>query len=242
MTTSSTVCRARPPPGNWPRMATTNSPRRIDGLRKGIDLRGCRALANRRHDLASAIGRHSARVYADPYRISGNGHQSRLLDRVCGGGAGTKYHVPPAQARWREAVWTRDCRVRGAARAGLARSRRRAVSHRRHANWPDDRVRGIAFACVVAGNLASLVVNRSPLRDVGALMRIPNRAQWWVLGGTFVALAAVLSLPALRRIFHFSPIRVGDTIYPAMVGASVMAWSEMLKRWQRPRRDRRHLG
>lgn len=112
----------------------------------------------------------------------------------------------------------------------------------RHAHWPEDRVRGIAFACVVAGNLACLVVNRSPLRTVGALMRIPNRAQWWVLGGTFVALAAVLSLPALRRVFHFSPIGVGDTIYPAMVGASVMAWSEMLKRWQRPRRGRRHLG
>lgn len=40
---------------------------------QGIDLRGWRALADRRHDLASAIGRHSARACAYPYRISGNG-------------------------------------------------------------------------------------------------------------------------------------------------------------------------
>ncbi|PWF43989.1 cation-translocating P-type ATPase [Massilia glaciei] len=97
--------------------------------------------------------------------------------------------------------------------------------------WPEDRARAIAFACIVAGNLACIVVNRSPSRNVFALLRIPNPAQWWVLGSTGAALAAILAIPELRRAFDFAPISALDTAYPLLVGASLIAWSETLKHW-----------
>lgn len=100
-----------------------------------------------------------------------------------------------------------------------------------HARWPEDRIRAITFIAIVVGNLACIVVNRSPSHNVFALLRIPNRAQWWVLGATCVALAAILSLSGLRSVFHFSPLGAGDAIYPIVVGAAVIVWSEMLKHW-----------
>lgn len=242
MTTSNTVCRARPPPANWPGIATTNSPRRIDGLRKAlIYVVGAHLPIAGMTLLPLLAG--TALVLAPIHIVFLEMVINPACSIVFAAEAPEQNIMCRPPRRVGERLFGRQTAVFAVLQGlGLLAAAAALFPIGRHANWPDDRVRGIAFACVVAGNLASLVVNRSPLRDVGALMRIPNRAQWWVLGGTFVALAAVLSLPALRRIFHFSPIRVGDTIYPAMVGASVMAWSEMLKRWQRPRRDRRHLG
>lgn len=242
MTTSSTVCRARPPPGNWPRMATTNSPRRIDGLRKALIYVVAVHLPIAGMTLLPLLA-GTALVFTPIHIVFLEMVINPACSIVFAAEAPEQNIMCRPPRRVGERLFGRETAVFAVLQGlGLLAAAAALFPIGRHANWPDDRVRGIAFACVVAGNLACLVVNRSPLRDVGALMRIPNRAQWWVLGGTFVALAAVLSLPALRRIFHFSPIRVGDTIYPAMVGASVMAWSEMLKRWQRPRRDRRHLG
>lgn len=104
-----------------------------------------------------------------------------------------------------------------------------------HAGWPEDRTRAIAFTTIVVGNLACIVVNRSPSHNIFALLSIPNPTQWWVLGGACVALAAILILSGLRSVFHFSPVDAGDAIYPIGVGTAAIAWSEMLKHWLKNR-------
>jgi len=93
----------------------------------------------------------------------------------------------------------------------------------------DTEARAMAFACLVMGNLALIVANRSASRSVFALLRIPNRAQWWMLGGTSVALAAALYAPALQRIFHFSPVHADDLVLPIIAGIAAIAWFELMK-------------
>ena len=98
----------------------------------------------------------------------------------------------------------------------------------------DGQARAIAFTCLVIGGLALIVANRSALRTVFALMRIRNLAQWWILGSTCIALAAILYVPWLQRVFHFSPVLAADFILPILVGIATIAWFELMKYAFRP--------
>lgn len=99
----------------------------------------------------------------------------------------------------------------------------------------DTEARALAFACLVFGNLALIVINRSIEHSVFSLLRIQNRAQWWILGGTTIALAAALTVPQLQRIFHFSALRIADMLFPALAVLAAIVWSEVIKQlfsWQ----------
>nr|WP_019142689.1 cation-translocating P-type ATPase [Noviherbaspirillum massiliense] len=89
--------------------------------------------------------------------------------------------------------------------------------------------RALAFTCVVLGNLSLIVVNRSMRHGVLELLRIPNQAQWWVLGSTAVALLAALYIPALQNVFHFAPVQGRDLMWPVAAGIAAMAWFEFVK-------------
>ncbi|HTN65129.1 MAG TPA: cation-translocating P-type ATPase [Burkholderiaceae bacterium] len=98
-----------------------------------------------------------------------------------------------------------------------------------HSGLSDAKARAMAFTCLVIGNLALIVANRSALHSVFALLRIPNRAQWWMLGGTGIALAAVLYTPGLQRAFHFSPLHANDLVSPILASLAAVAWFELMK-------------
>lgn len=93
--------------------------------------------------------------------------------------------------------------------------------------------RGAAFACVVIGNLALIVSNRSARHAIVQLLFIPNRAQWWVLAGASAALAAVLSTGVLQRIFHFAPLHADDLVTVAVAAMLAILWCESVKYWSR---------
>ncbi len=105
------------------------------------------------------------------------------------------------------------------------------------AGLTDEQARATAFACVVLGNLALIVSNRSLVTNILALVRIPNSAQWWMLTGTCIALAAVLYTPGLQQVFHFSPVPAKDLLFPALAVLAATAWFECMKfafrRWNR---------
>ncbi len=61
-----------------------------------------------------------------------------------------------------------------------------------------DTVRAFVFSGMVAGNIALVLINRSPSRTQG------NAALSWVLLGSTGALLLVLTIPMLRELFHFS--------------------------------------
>lgn len=99
----------------------------------------------------------------------------------------------------------------------------------------DDQARALAFAALVLGNLGLIVTSRSLSHHVLDLLRRPNRAQWWMLGGTSVALAAVLYVPPLQRAFHFLPVAPPWLLWPVLAGVAALAWCELVKWFDRVR-------
>lgn len=63
-----------------------------------------------------------------------------------------------------------------------------------------------SFVCLVIANLGLIFTNRSWKKSFLAILRVPNKALWWVTGGAVGFLALVISIPYLRNLFQFAPL------------------------------------
>jgi Ca2+-transporting ATPase len=70
--------------------------------------------------------------------------------------------------------------------------------------------RALAFTTLIVANLALIFVNRSSNRTALEALRVPNRALWWIVGGTFLLLGLVLYVPVLRTLFSISMLHPAD--------------------------------
>jgi Ca2+-transporting ATPase len=93
----------------------------------------------------------------------------------------------------------------------------------------ENNARGLTFAALVVANLGLIFTNRSWSRTIPAMMKEPNRALWWVVGGAAVFLAMVIYLPVLRDLFHFAPLHTVDVAVCLLAGAVSVLWFEFLK-------------
>ena len=106
---------------------------------------------------------------------------------------------------------------------------------RRYRGQGETDTRALTFTTLVIANLALILTNRSWSRGFGSILRLPNAAMWWVMGGTLLFLALALSVPFLRGLFHFSLLHPGDLVLCLTAGVSSVAWFEALK-WLERRR------
>ncbi len=91
-------------------------------------------------------------------------------------------------------------------------------------------VRALTFATLVIGNLALILVNRSwRLGIVRSFIERKNRTLAWILGVAGVFLVLLLTVPALRAIFHFDPILPTDWLVVLVAGLIGVAWFEVYK-------------
>ena len=97
-----------------------------------------------------------------------------------------------------------------------------------------DAVRALTFAILVIAFLAIISVNRSWSRSLVAMLRVPNSAFKWVVGGTAAMLAVVLFVPFARRLFHFAPVHADDLALGAVAAVVCLLWFELLKLTRRP--------
>jgi P-type Ca2+ transporter type 2C len=74
----------------------------------------------------------------------------------------------------------------------------------------ENTTRALVFTAMVAGNIALMFANRS--KNSAAAPQ--NPALRWIVLGSSSALMLVLSLPALRELFHFS----GNTLLTLSIG------------------------
>ena len=101
----------------------------------------------------------------------------------------------------------------------------------------DDNARGLTFAALVVANIALILTNRSWSRTILSMVKVPNNAVWWVVGGAAVFLGLVLYTPVLRDTFHFGQLHLFDLIICLIAGALSVVWFECLKIvHNRPRR------
>ena len=89
--------------------------------------------------------------------------------------------------------------------------------------------RALTFTALVIANLALIATNRSWSRNIFGILRMPNPAMWWVVGGALTFLFLVLYVPFLRSLFHFSTLHFHDLALCAGTGVLSMAWFETVK-------------
>ena len=92
-----------------------------------------------------------------------------------------------------------------------------------------DAARALTFLTLVVSVLVIILANRSWTRGIVSMMRVPNSALWWVLGGAATFLALVLLVPAAQGLFHFAPLSARDMALSAGAGVACMMWFELLK-------------
>jgi P-type Ca2+ transporter type 2C len=96
--------------------------------------------------------------------------------------------------------------------------------------------RTLTFTALVLANVAMIVTNRSWSKSLLGILRTPNAAMWWVIGGALTILALSLYVPFLRALFHFSTLHWNDLGLCLASMALSVAWFEVIKAFQR-RRD-----
>jgi Ca2+-transporting ATPase len=92
-----------------------------------------------------------------------------------------------------------------------------------------DAARALSFAALVVSFLTIILVNRSWTRSAISMMRVPNPALWWVLSGAVIFLGAILTIPALQRLFSFAPLHPDDLTLSVAAGVVCLVWFELLK-------------
>ena len=102
------------------------------------------------------------------------------------------------------------------------------------ASQQPDAARALAFLTLVVSFLVIILANRSWTRGIFSMLRVPNPALWWVIGGTTAFLALVLLVPAAQSLFHFAPLRASDMALSFGAGVICVMWFELLKltRWR----------
>jgi Ca2+-transporting ATPase len=95
--------------------------------------------------------------------------------------------------------------------------------------------RTLTFVTIVVANLALICTNRSWTTSIISSLRRPNKAFWWVMGGTLFFLAAVLAIPSLQEIFQFAPVDSGEVLLAIVAGALSVVWFEIFKKIRRMR-------
>ncbi len=100
--------------------------------------------------------------------------------------------------------------------------------------------RALTFVTLVMAFLMIILVNRSWTRSLFEMLRTPNAALHWVVLGTSVFLAVVLSVPFARRIFHFAPLHPTDLIISLGAGLLCVLWFELVKFARKRRKPALH--
>jgi Ca2+-transporting ATPase len=93
----------------------------------------------------------------------------------------------------------------------------------------EDECRTLTFTTLVFSNMMLIITNLSWSKNIIEILKAKNQAMWWVLSGTLAALAAVLSVPFLRSLFHFSPLSATGLGFALAGGVMSLLWFEGLK-------------
>ncbi|MFZ5474549.1 MAG: HAD-IC family P-type ATPase, partial [Pseudomonadota bacterium] len=87
---------------------------------------------------------------------------------------------------------------------------------------PEGEARAMVFMALVAGNLALILANRSRPARLARATTGTNRMLWAIFCAALLALGLVVSIPALRSLFHFDAIAPGQAALALAAGALVL--------------------
>jgi Ca2+-transporting ATPase len=97
----------------------------------------------------------------------------------------------------------------------------------------EDYARTMAVVTLILSNLALILTNRSWTRTIWGMLKSPNSALLWVLGGATTFVSLILYVPFLRNLFHFSILHPVDLLVCVLAAAVSIVWFEALKVFRR---------
>ena len=95
--------------------------------------------------------------------------------------------------------------------------------------------RALTFTTLILANLGLILSEGSTSRLNLKILKSPNPALWWVIGGGLFFLAIVLYVPFLRHLFSFSLLHPIDLAICLLGGAISLLWFELLKQTTKTR-------
>ncbi|WP_017301667.1 cation-translocating P-type ATPase [Nodosilinea nodulosa] len=96
--------------------------------------------------------------------------------------------------------------------------------------------RALTFTTLILANLGLILSESSSSRLSLSILKSPNTALWWVMGGGLSFLAMVLYVPVLRRLFSFAFLHPIDLAICLIGGLICLIWFEQLKGLSQPRK------
>ena len=100
-----------------------------------------------------------------------------------------------------------------------------------HLDRGEDDARALAFTTLIMANIGLILSNRSWSDSFLRTLGTRNMALWWVVPGALAMLAAVLLVPELRTLFHFSALPFRDIAICLAAGLGSILWFEVYKLW-----------
>jgi Ca2+-transporting ATPase len=95
--------------------------------------------------------------------------------------------------------------------------------------YGEEQARMLAFLNMVIADLALVFANRSWTRSFLQLLRVPNPALWWVVGGALSLLTLTQVVPFLRELMRFAVLPSWEYAMLLGTGAVILAIAEFAK-------------
>ena len=95
--------------------------------------------------------------------------------------------------------------------------------------YGEEQARMLAFLNMVIADLALVFTNRSWTRSFFQLLRVPNPALWWVVGGAIGLLTLTQVVPFLRQLMRFAVLPSWEYALLLVTGAAILAIAEFAK-------------
>ena len=89
--------------------------------------------------------------------------------------------------------------------------------------------RTLSFATLVFANVMLIATNLSWSKNLTSIIKLKNKALWFVVLTAMGALLLVIYLPALRVLFHFSVLSASDLLIAFASGIASLLWFEGFK-------------
>ncbi|HEX7403693.1 MAG TPA: cation-translocating P-type ATPase C-terminal domain-containing protein, partial [Usitatibacter sp.] len=89
--------------------------------------------------------------------------------------------------------------------------------------------RALAFATLVAGNIALIFANRSHTLTIVEMAKHRNVALIWIVGATVAALAMSIYIAPMAALFRFDPPAAADLAIAVAAGVASVAWYDLYK-------------
>jgi Ca2+-transporting ATPase len=99
--------------------------------------------------------------------------------------------------------------------------------------YSEKSVRTLTFVTLIVSNIAVILSNRSWTTGLFTILRTPNKAVRWIIGGAVIFLIMILNIPFLLNLFQFEKIGYLELLICTLAGFSSIIWFEIYKHLRR---------